>query len=31
MEVEYVATFNAKKEVVWLRKFLTDIEVISGI
>ena len=28
MEVEYVAACKAAKEAVWLRKFLTDLEVV---
>ncbi|XP_052885277.1 secreted RxLR effector protein 161-like [Gossypium arboreum] len=31
MEVEYVVASEEMKEVIWLRKFLTDLEVISGI
>ena len=28
MEAEYVAACEADKEVVWLRKFLSDLEVV---
>ena len=31
MEAEYVATTEAAKEAVWLRKFLRDLEVILDI
>ena len=29
-EVEYVATFKAAKEAVWLKKFLLDLQVIPS-
>ena len=29
MEVEYIATFEAAKETMWLRNFLMDIGVVS--
>ena len=31
MEAEYVAACEAAKEGVWLRKFLTDLEVIPNM
>ena len=31
MEAGYVAACEATKEVVWLRKFLTDLEIIPNI
>ncbi|KAL0559330.1 hypothetical protein IC582_003938 [Cucumis melo] len=31
MEVEYVTACEAAKKVVWLRKFLTDFEVVSNM
>ena len=31
MEAEYVATCEAAKESVWLRKFLTDLEVVPNM
>ena len=31
MEAEYVATCEAAKEAIWLRKFLTDLEVVSNM
>ena len=31
MEAEYVATCQAAKESVWLRKFLTDLEVVPNM
>ena len=31
MEAEYVAACEAPKEAVWLRKFLTDLEVIPNM
>ena len=31
MEAEYVAACEADKEVVWLRKFLSDLEVVSDL
>ncbi|KAA0053519.1 retrovirus-related pol polyprotein from transposon tnt 1-94 [Cucumis melo var. makuwa] len=31
MEAEYVAACEAAKEVVWLKKFLTDLEVVSNM
>ena len=31
MEAEYVAACEAAKESVWLRKFLTDLEVIPNL
>ena len=31
MEVEYVATCEASKESVWLRKFLTALEVVPNM
>ncbi|KAA0063352.1 gag/pol protein [Cucumis melo var. makuwa] len=31
MEAEYVATCEATKEAVWLRKFLTDLEVVPNM
>ena len=30
MEAEYIATFEAAKEAVWLRNFLMDLEVVSS-
>ena len=30
-EVEYVATSDAAKEVVWLRKFITELGVASSL
>ena len=29
MEAEYIAAFEAAKEVVWLRNFLMDLKVVS--
>ena len=31
MEVEYVATFEVTTEALWLRKFLTDLEVVPNM
>ena len=31
MEAEYVAACEATKEVVWQRKFLTDLKVVSNM
>lgn len=31
MEVKYVASFETTKEVVWLRKFLTNLKVIPNM
>ena len=31
MEAKYVAACEAAKESVWLRKFLTDLEVVPNI
>ncbi|KAA0058461.1 gag/pol protein [Cucumis melo var. makuwa] len=31
IEVEYVAAWEAAKEVVWLKKFLTDLEVVPNM
>ena len=31
MEAEYVAASEAAKEVVWLRNFLMDLDVIPGL
>ncbi|KAL0549096.1 hypothetical protein IC582_013576 [Cucumis melo] len=31
MEVEYVTTCEAAKEAVWLRKFLTDLEIVPNM
>ena len=31
MEAEYVAACEAAKEVVWLKKFLTDLEVVPNM
>ena len=31
MEAEYVAACEATKEVFWLRKFLTNLEVVHNI
>ena len=31
MEAEYVAACEAAKEVVWLRKFLSDLEVVLDL
>lgn len=31
MEAKYVATCEAAKEAVWLRKFLTDLEVVPNM
>ncbi|KAA0042098.1 gag/pol protein [Cucumis melo var. makuwa] len=31
MEAEYVAAYEAAKEVVWLRKFLTDLEIVPNM
>ena len=31
MEVEYVAACEAAKEAVWLKKFLTDLEVVPNM
>ena len=31
MEVEYIAACEAAKEVVWLRKFFTDLEVVPNM
>ena len=31
MEVEYVATFEATTEALWLRKFLTDLKVVPNM
>ena len=31
MEVEYVAALEASMEVVWLRNFLIDLEVVPGM
>ena len=31
MEAEYVATCEAAKEAVWLKKFLTDLEVVPNM
>ena len=31
MEAKYIATCEAAKEAVWLKKFYTDLEVIPGV
>ena len=31
MEAEYVAACEATKEVVWLKKFLSDLGVVNGV
>ena len=31
MEAEYVATCEVVKEAIWLRKFLTDLEVVPNM
>ena len=31
MEVEYIAACEAAKEVVWLKKFYIDLEVVPGM
>ena len=31
MEAEYVASCEAAKEAVWLRKFLSDLEVVPDL
>ena len=31
MEAKYVATCEATKEAIWLRKFLSDLEVVSNM
>ena len=31
MEAEYIAACEAAKEVVWLRKFFTDLEVVPDM
>ena len=31
MEAEYIAACEAAKEAVWLKKFLTDLEVVPGM
>ena len=31
MEAEYVATFEAGIEIVWLRDFMMDLDVIPGL
>ena len=31
MEAEYVVACETAKEVVWLRKFLTDLEVVPNM
>ena len=31
MEADYVATYEATKKAVWLRKFLTDLKVVPNI
>ena len=31
MEAEYVAACEAAKEVVWLKKFFTDLEVVPNM
>ena len=31
MEAEYVAACEATKETVWLRKFLTDLEIVPNM
>lgn len=30
-EVEYITTFEAAKEVVWIRKFIDELKVVSSI
>ena len=29
MEAKYIATFEVEKEVIWLRKFLMELGVVS--
>ena len=31
IEAKYVVAFEAAKEVVWLKKFLSDLQLIPGV
>ena len=31
LEAKYVTTFEATKEVVWLKKFMHDLEIVSNM